>query len=50
MIGRERDGHHRRVDHLPALDDRTLLARADAALYAAKRGARGSWRLAEPAA
>jgi diguanylate cyclase (GGDEF)-like protein len=29
---------------------RALLARADAALYAAKRGARGSWRLAEPAA
>lgn len=27
-----------------------LLARADAALYAAKRSARGSWRLAEPAA
>jgi len=26
-----------------------LLARADAALYAAKRSARGSWRLAEPA-
>lgn len=27
-----------------------LLARADAALYAAKRTARGTWRLAEPAA